>query len=476
MANEQPTPQVAIPLPSGKRTMVNVGCVCMMLSVAMFGYVYSTLAMPILSGIGAESYFSLFALFGGLGIAIMTPIGGKLSDLIGRRNIVVIPGIVCIAAGIGLAFANSTVPVLGLRLLMAMAQGAFTAAPYITVSLVNESKRVPTMMGLLATSVALGGFGGSIIAGILTDMGMMLLAVLMPNIPLLLGVVLIGLSMPNVKKEGKISVDIPGIVTLVVALCGILVALNFGSSIGWTNPAVLAGFVVGIIALVALIKVEGKAADPIIPLKLFKNANYTVLLLVGFICYFYQAAMSSYAPIGVMQVMGGSTTVAGALQMPRTILTMILPTIAGAWVGRKAGNAWKAMTIGTLFAALPMAVMGFTSPSYPVIIYFVALGLTGIAESFRSVSITPSAQAALDPRDIGIGTSLVNFCNTLSSTIAAAVMGVAYNLNTAADPTDPALIQNGVNAVFWVSAVVSAVGFLIVIFVVRPQMTKKAAA
>ena len=105
----------------------------------------------------------------------------------------------------------------------------------------------------------------------------------MPAVPLTLGVVLIGMNMPNVKREGKVSIDIPGIIALVVALAGILLALNFGSSMGWGNPAIIAGFVIGIVALVVLVKIEGKSAEPLIPLKLFKNSQYTVLLIVGFL-------------------------------------------------------------------------------------------------------------------------------------------------------------------------------------------------
>ena len=120
---------------------------------------------------------------------------------------------------------------------------------------------------------------------------------------------------------------------------------------GWGNPAIIAGFVIGIVALVVLVKIEGKSAEPLIPLKLFKNSQYTVLLIVGFICYFYQSAMNVYAPIGAMRVMGASTSAAGALQMPRTIITIFLPTMAGVWVGKKASNAWKAMVVGTLFVA-----------------------------------------------------------------------------------------------------------------------------
>ncbi len=472
----QAQPQVAIPLPKGKKNAVQLGCICMMLSVAMYGLVFATLTSPILKSVDAMGYVGLFSTLGAIGVSIMTPIGGKLGDLIGRRNIVVIPGIICAIAGFGFAFVRSLIPLMILRLIVSLAQGAFTAAPYIIAGLINERKDVPKAMGMLATAVAVGGFGGSIIAGILTDKGLLTVAVVMPALPLILGIVLIGLNMPNQKREGKVVIDVKGMVALIVALAGILLALNFGSSVGWTNPAIIAGFVIGIVALVALVKIEEKASEPLIPLKLFKNKNYTVLLIVGFICYFYQNAMNVYAPIGAMQVMKAPTSAAGALQMPRTIITILLPTIVGAWVGKKTGNAWKAMAIGTGFVAIPMAIMAvMTNSSASIIIYFVALSITGIAESFRAVSITPTAQGMLAPEDMGVGTSLVNFANSLAGTIAAAVYAVAYNASTASDPTNPVLIQSGVKSVFWTATVVAVIGLLLVLFVVRPQMSKKEA-
>lgn len=471
----QAQPQVAIPLPKAKKNLVQIGCICMMLSVAMYGLVFATLTAPILKNVDAMGYVGLFSIVGAIGVSIMTPIGGKLGDLIGRRNIVVIPGIICAIAGFGFAFVRSLIPLMILRLVVSLAQGAFTAAPYIIAGLINERKDVPKAMGMLATAIAVGGFGGSIIAGILTDMGMLTVAIIMPAIPLIIGIVLIGMNMPNQKREGKVTIDVPGMIALIIALCGILLALNFGSSVGWTSPAIIAGFVIGIIALIALVKIENKASEPLIPMKLFKNKNYTILLIVGFICYFYQNAMNVYAPIGAMQVMGAPTSAAGALQMPRTIITIILPTIAGAWVGKKAANAWKAMVIATGLVAIPMAVMGaMTNSGASIMIYFVALAITGIAESFRAVSITPTAQGMLAPEDMGVGTLLVNFANSLAGTIAAAVFAVAYNASTAADPTNVALIQSGVKSVFWTAAVVLIIGLLLVLFIVKPQMSKKA--
>ena len=176
MANEQQQtqPQVAIPLPKGKKNAVQIGCICMMLSVAMYGLVFATLTSPILESVNAMGYVSLFSIFAGMGVSIMTPIWVENSEtLIGRRNIVVIPGIICAVCGIAFAFVRSLVPLMILRLLIGFTQGAFTAAPYIIAGLINERKDVPKAMGMLATAIAVGGFGGSIIAGILTDMGLL---------------------------------------------------------------------------------------------------------------------------------------------------------------------------------------------------------------------------------------------------------------------------------------------------------------
>lgn len=464
--------QVAIPLPEKKRKFVQAGCICMMLSVAMYGLVFATLTSPILESVNAMGYVGLFSIFSALGLSIMTPIGGKLGDLIGRRNIVVIPGIICAVCGIAFAFVRSLVPLMILRFLISLAQGAFTAAPYIITGLINERKKVPKAMGMLATSIAVGGFGGSILAGVLTDMGMLKAAIIMPAIPLIAGVMLIGFNLPNQKNEGSVSLDISGIITLVIALCGILLPLNFGSSMGFAHPAIITGFVIGVIALILFVKIENKTNEPLIPMYMFKK-KYTVLLVIGFICYFYQNAMNVYAPVGALQVMKASASLTGALQMPRTILTIILPTIAGVWVGKKTANAWKAMVVGTVFVAIPMFMMAFTTPSTSIILYFAALTITGIAESFRAVSITPSAQSALEPHDMGVGTSLVNFANSLAQTISAAVFAVAYNACTASDPTNTTLIKNGVNAVFLVAAVVTVAGFILVVTVIRPLMDEK---
>lgn len=457
---------VAIPLSRTKRNLVTIGCICLMLSIACFGLSLAVIQGPILDKMNGMSYFSTLTIFASLGLAILTPIGGKLGDLFGRRNIIIVSGIVAAVCGVGMGIVKTVVPFMILRLILGAAQGAFTAAPYILIGEINEPKDVPKRMGLLSSSIAIGGFGGSVVAGILTDAGLLEVGIMFPVIPLLIGVLLIGFNLPNKKREEKAVIDFPGVILIALFLSTLLLSLNYGIKIGWSNPKIIIGFIGSIIFGFLLVKVENKALEPIIPMNLFSNKTYRILLVVGIIAYFYQEAMNMYAPLSVQKIMGQSTTISGLLQFPRMILIMILPVIVGVWVSKKTENAKKAMIIATGAVAVSFFVMAFTNSNTPVIVYFVALAFTGVAESFRAVSITPSAQAALDPSELGIGTSLLTFMNSLSPLFAAAICGIVFDVNKNN-------IETGINGIFLLTAVVSIIGVLIVIFGVKKQVIKK---
>lgn len=462
-------------LTKGRKTLIQIGAMCLIISIACYGLALSILVTPILENVNGMEHVGLFSVLGALGITIMTPIGGKLGDIFGRKATVLFSGAACLFFGMGIAYAKTLLILMICRVGLGIAQGAFMAAPYIIVGVINEKKDVPKAMGLLSTALAIGGFGGSIIAGILSDLGALKLAILFPSVPLAIGVVLITFLYPNDRNaSAKVKIDIPGILLLTIALCGILLPLNFGPTMGWTNPAVLLGFALGIAFTFIFIRLEGKVEQPIIPVKLFEEKKYLAFVIISFLCSIYRGAMDVYAPLGAINVMGTSAATAGSLQFPRTIVTIFLPVLAGTWVAKKKANMWKAMAISTAFAAIPMLVMGFTMRSLSfVIVYYVALTITGVAESFRGVSVTPAAQACLKPEDIGVGTALVNFANSLAGSLAAALFGAIYGGFTAADATDVTRIQRGVNGVFLTAGGITLLGLLLVVFWVKPLLEEE---
>ena len=365
---------------------------------------------------------------------------------------------------------KSVVPFMAIRLIFGLSQGAFLSAPYILARELNEPKNIPKAMGALATSVAVGSLTGSIVAGVLKDLGYLSLGIIAPTIPFIIGVVFIYFGLPNKKQEGKVYIDIVGFILLAIALIGILLSVSFGNKIGWGNTKIIIDFIIGITALIAFIKVENKSPDPIISMQLFKNKNYVSLLLIGFICYSYTGAMSSYAPLAVQKVMGNSGAVSGSLQVPRTIITILLSVASDIWVSKRKANFWIAMAIGTVFVSIPFAVLSNTHEQTLAIIYYIMLGITGIAESFCGVAITPAAQATLEPKDLRVGTALVNFTNISSILINSAIFGIAYDLPTKNSPNSIESIKSGENSVFMITSIICAIVFLIVIFVIGKQI------
>ena len=128
MSNNNTSSSV-IALSKSQRFKVQAGCVCLMIATSMVWLSLATIQAPILQKMDAMKCFSLLTIFSSLGISIMTPIGGKLSDLIGRKNIIIIAGSISAICVIGLGIVHSIIPFMILRLLLGAAQGTFLSTP-----------------------------------------------------------------------------------------------------------------------------------------------------------------------------------------------------------------------------------------------------------------------------------------------------------------------------------------------------------
>ncbi len=456
-----------------KKRLISIGILCLVLSIASQGLALSTLISPLLKQYDAIKYVSLLAVLGSVGITVMTPVGGKLGDLYGRKKVVIIAGIACALCNMGVAFASNVFLLSLSRVGIGLAQGTYIATPYIIAGAINEKKDVPKAMGLLATALCVGGFLGSFVAGILTDYGFLKIAVLFPLVPLFIGLILIGICYPTEKQQRNQKLDIIGIVYLTISIAGILFPLNFGTTFGWIHPLILSGFVIGVFGICLLIRQEKKCDAPILPLQIFNYKKYRAFLFVSFICYFYRGAMDVYAPLGVMNILKKGTTLAGALQLPRTIVMLFLPLLAGAWVGKKRERMWTALLITTGFIALPMFMMGFVTQKSSVLMYFIPLTITAVSDSFRGASVTPGAQECLDAQDIGVGTSVINFVNALSGSLAAAFYGLAYDAYVLKDLENVDALTKGIHAVFFLAGSVSLLGFLYVLFRMKTLLKQR---
>lgn len=426
----------------------------------------------LLEKLNALNLFSLATILIALGTSIMTPIGGKLGEMYGRRNLMVASGIIALVlyTTVGVVYSTNATVYLILIVINGLAKGAFTATCYVLMSIVSEKKEVPKMMGFLASSIAAGTLISSLISGVFNDMQQTELGIIISSSVILVGVVLLYIGLPNTKTETHTKMDLTGILLLVVSLSAFVFSFNFGSLLGWTSPIILFGFLTLVIFVILLYKHEQKLEDnngnPIINVSLFKNKEYVAVLVLGIALYFYQVVMTNYGTLAAIDIAGVNATVASTLTIPRTILTLILPTIAGTWIAKKRSNSWLAMAIATGSLVVAFVPLIFISPSTPIIMFFIAFTITGVSESFRAVSTVPAAQETLSSDQISNGTSLVSFVNTLAPVLSSTLLGAVFN---AANGD----LVVGMRNIMVTTVIVSLLGFLLVILYIRKKQLER---
>lgn len=458
-------------LENKERKNVFIACVLLMFYITSSQAGLIILQTPMLTKMNMISQFSIVAISGTIGLSIMTPIGGKIGDIVGRKTTILFFGTLALIGTVGIGvFQNSFKIYLILRIAIAVAQGALISIPYIIVGQIFEIGDVPKKMGILASSVAIGSFSGSWLPGILADINLNFVAIVYPLVFLLLSMFLVMGYLPNMKSEKKEKIDFIGVILLISTLVSLVLFLNYGGVLGWTNIRIIACLVIFLISFIAFIKIESKLEkenkSPLIPISLFKNIEYSVCLIIGFTAVYYQAIMLNYGSFAAIEILGSTIGQAGKLTLPRTIITMILPMVTGAWVGKNISRSWKPIAISTGLVAIALLPLVYISSSMSIMVLYITFAVTGIAESFRGVAITPTAQSLLKPEVLATGTAMLNFGNTLASVFAASV-GVSL-LGYAKGN-----IVLGIKLVFLSAIVVALIGFLLAIFYIRPRQVSK---
>lgn len=342
---------VALPLSKRNKTLVSIASILFMFYVASHGTAIAISQSFILTKIGGMSYFSLSVILVALGSAIITPIGGKLGDIVGRKTLMASAGGLAFVTTVGMAYSPNIIIYLVLTTINSLSKGAFVASPYIIMHQINKIEDVPKATGLLASGVAAGTLFGALVSGVFNDMGQVELGLIINGLVVLVEVGLVLFALPNTKSKTKIKLDVVGIALLAIVISSFVLSFNFAPTAGWTNPLILIGFAVLIVSLVIFInyekKVEARKEDAIIPMSLFANKEFSILLIVGLIAYFYQTVLVDYGSLASLEILNESATVTGMLTLPRTAIVLIIPTFLGVWVGKKKSNLWKAMALAT---------------------------------------------------------------------------------------------------------------------------------
>jgi EmrB/QacA subfamily drug resistance transporter len=366
---------------------------------------------------------------------VFVPIWGKLSDLYGRKPILLI-GISIFLLGSVLCGLSSNAEFLIIaRAIQGLGSASlFTSALAIIADIIPAQDR-GKYSGLFGAVFGLSSVVGPLVGGFLTD-NVSWQSIFYVNIPVgAIALSFIVSKMPNLNLAVlKPKIDYLGALTLIVAVIPLLLALSLGKTsvapgqLGflWGSTEILGLFALSVVGLIAFIFTERAASDPLLDLSLFKIPTFAIGNLAAFVIGMGFLGAFVFLPLFMQRVVGVSATSSGFAGIPLVFGLVIGNVLSGQLVSRF-GRYKPLMLIGLVIMVLSFVLTGFTLTSHStfweVVAKMVVMGL-GLGPSIPLFTL--AIQNAVQPQKIGVATASATFFRQMGSTIGVAILGSVF--------------------------------------------------
>ena len=419
--------------------LVTAGIMLSLFLASMESTVVAT-AMPTIVGQlgGLEHYSWVFSAFM-LASTTAVPLYGKLSDIYGRRKLYASAMALFLIGSVWCGLATSMTSLIFARALQGIGAGGIMPLAFILIGEMFTLEQRAKMQGLFSGVWGVSSVVGPLLGGFLVDQFSWRWIFYINVVPGLLGAALVTLAWRDAHGHGqeRPAIDYAGAAFLTVSVVMLLLGLMGSGASSWI-------LIAGAVALFLLLMwVERRAADPVLPLPLFRDPLFATATAHGILTGWALFGSVSFIPLFVQAVLGTSATQAGITLTP-LLLGWVTASIIGTRLMLRVGYrrlgliGTAAFTIG----AFLMSQAGMNT-SQPSLMAFVTLMGVGMGLSVPSFLI--AVQTSVNRRQLGTATSTLQFSRSMGGTLGVSVMGAALSArlasNLIAARLDPELVQ-----------------------------------
>lgn len=328
---------------------------------------------------------------------------GRLADTFGRRTMFQSGLVLFGASAVLIGFAPSVEVVLALLALQAVADAMLLCNTGAIVASVFTGSRLNFAMGIYLAGVSVAQLLGPVLGGVAAD-GLGWQWIFWIQVPLcvvcvLMGAFLLGKLPPRAPREGRI--DLLGAFSILVFLASLLIALSFIQSEGFLHVSVLAGLAVSLAFVPILVWVERRAMDPILPIALFRNAQFRLANLAGLVAV--MPRFTAAILVGLyFQVVGGDSPVDAGLKIIPLAIGVTVGSVMASRCARSVGDRRAAVlsvipTILALLILLPALLyeLNYATIVAPLLVLGLGIGVFATLNSAMIIGCAPQSEVGV---------------------------------------------------------------------------------
>jgi EmrB/QacA subfamily drug resistance transporter len=466
------------------------------LIIAMLDQLVVSTALPrIVGDLGGLNHLAWVVTAYVLASTITTPLYGKLGDLYGRKRLLMIAIIIFLVGSALSGLSHTMDQLIAFRALQGLGAGGLMVGAIATIGDMVSPRERGQYMGYMMAAMMLAMIAGPLVGGYITD-SLSWRWIFYINMPIG-GAALVYLwatmHLPRRRVEHK--VDYLGAAVIAIGATAIVLLTTWGGTqYAWGSWEILLLAAITAASIGAFFLVEGRAVEPVLPLHVFKNRNFSLASGMSFLLGFVMLGALTFLPLYQQTVQHASPTTSGLMLIPLMLGSTVTTLVAGQ-ITTKTGRYKVLPVIGGVIMTIAIYLLTHLGPHTTRLtsaLYFVVLGV-GMGFLMQITSLI--VQNSVEQKDMGVasssraffqqiggsmGVSLfgVIFIHRLASTMASQVPGAQVHAGLGS--LDPATINNlpavikeaafvgvskGLDAVFWWTIPASALVFLLALWV-----------
>jgi EmrB/QacA subfamily drug resistance transporter len=388
---------------------------------------------------GLDSYSWVFSVYM-LASTTTVPVYGKLSDVYGRRPVYAAAMALFLVGSVLCGLAQSMGQLIAARAVQGLGAGGLLPLAFIIIGDLFTFEQRARMQGVFSGVWGVSSVVGPLLGGFLVDQVSWHWVFFINIVPGLLAAALVWrawVDRPRTKGLAP-AVDYAGSALLTISVVVLLLGLfEFGTPAGWALlAAALALFVL-------LAWVERRAADPVLPLALFRDRLFAIACAHGVLAGWAMFGSAAYVPLFVQAVLGTSATAAGATLTP-LLIGWVISSIIGSRLLLSMGYRTLALA-GMALLTIGSFLMTQVDVGTPRLLMLGSLALMGIGMGLSIPAFLIAVQSVVRREALGSATSTVQFSRSIGGTLGVSVMGAVLSARLAsgllAAGLDPAAVS-----------------------------------